>query len=264
MDIAGNIPTYSDWFLQRIEQMSDDSFISREFLMDAVNNIFQNLLTAGTMESIANGLMSFANGIINFVIALTVSLYILLDRDNLAKSFDKMATAILPSSQKETIYKYARRINHVLFTFIASKGLDSIINFVAVSTILLVLDVRYALLLGLLAGIANFIPYLGSLVAVIVISIITLITGTPVQAMYTLIFLIIFQQLDGNFIEPKIMGTTLKMSPILVIFAVIVGGAYFGIVGMFLGVPVVAVVKQVIEEFVESKKHKQKSPELET
>jgi predicted PurR-regulated permease PerM len=138
----------------------------------------------------------------------------------------------------------------VLFTFIASKGLDSIINLVIISSILFIFNVKYAFLLGLIAGLFNFIPYLGSLIVIILISAITLITGGLSQAIKVLIPLLVFQQIDGNFIEPRIMKSSLKISPILVILAVVVGGAYFGIIGMFLAVPLAAIIKQVLIEYV--------------
>ena len=142
-------------------------------------------------------------------------------------------------------------INKVLFTFISGKGLDSLINFTAVTAILLILGVPYALLLGLIAGLANFIPYLGSLFAVLFIALITLITGGPTQAFWTLIFLLMFQQTDANFIEPKIMSHHLKISPALVVFSIIVGGAYFGLIGMFLAVPIATILKQILMEYIE-------------
>ena len=145
-----------------------------------------------------------------------------------------------------------KQVNSVLFTFIASKGLDSVINFVVVTSILLIFKVPYALLLGLIAGLFNFIPYLGSIIAVVFIGIITLITGDLGKAIQVLIPLFIFQQLDGNYIEPRIMKSSLKISPILVILAVVVGGAYFGILGMFLAVPIAVIIKQILIEYITS------------
>jgi len=148
------------------------------------------------------------------------------------------------------------QVNQVIFSFIAGKGLDSLINGVVVTGALLILDVRYALLLGIIAAIANFIPYLGTLIAMIFIGFITLLTGGVSQAITTTIILLIFQQLDANFIEPRIMKTKLKISPLLVIFSVFVGGAYFGIIGMFLAVPMATILKQIILQYIEHRKAK--------
>jgi len=260
LDLLNSIPGYYDNILNSIEKLPENSIVNKETLTGFTEGIFKNLMEPDMVNQVTKGVVGLANGIINTIIALTVSLYILLDRENLAKYFDRATTTLLSPSSKGQLYKYLNQINHVIFTFIASKGLDSIINWVSITVILLILDVKYALLLGLIGGIANFIPYLGSLMAVIFITIMSLITGDSTQAIYTLILLTIFQQMDGNFIEPRILGTSLKMSPILVIFSVIVGGAYFGIIGMFLGVPIAAVLKQIFAEYLESKKSKELQP----
>ena len=84
-------------------------------------------------------------------------------------------------------------------------------------------------------------------------AIITLITGGLSQTIWMLIVVIILQQIDANIINPKIIGQSLKISPLLVIFAITVGGAYFGILGMFLAVPAIAVVKILVEDYIDYK-----------
>ena len=100
------------------------------------------------------------------------------------------------------------------------------------------------------------IPYFGAIVAVIVSAIITFITGGFSQAIWMIVIVTILQQIDANIINPKIVGDSLKISPLLVILAVTIGGAYFGVLGMFLAVPVVAVIKVLIEDYIELKEVK--------
>jgi len=116
----------------------------------------------------------------------------------------------------------------------------------------LIFGVPYALLLGLIAGVFNFIPYIGSIISAFIISAFALIATDLSTAIPVMIGLLIFNQLDGNYIEPRIMRSSLKISPILVIIAVVVGGAYFGIVGMFLAVPVAVILKQLLNEYIAS------------
>ena len=94
------------------------------------------------------------------------------------------------------------------------------------------------------------IPYIGAIIAVAISALVTLITGGLSQAIWMLIAVIILQQIDANIINPRIVGQSLKISPLLVIFAVTVGGAYFGIVGMFLAVPIIAVLKILVEDYI--------------
>ena len=99
-------------------------------------------------------------------------------------------------------------------------------------------------------GLFNLIPYIGAIIAVVIAGIITLLTGGVSQAIWMLVIVTILQQIDANIINPKIVGNSLQISPLLVILAVTVGGAYFGIIGMFLAVPIIAVIKVIIEDFI--------------
>ena len=115
-----------------------------------------------------------------------------------------------------------------------------------------ILGVKYWVLLGFMIGLFNIIPYFGAIVAVVIASIITIFTGGFAKAIWMVIVVVILQQIDANIINPKITGNSLKISPLLVIFAVTVGGAYFGVLGMFLAVPIIAVLKLLIEDYIKS------------
>lgn len=106
-----------------------------------------------------------------------------------------------------------------------------------------IMGIQYAVLLGFMIGLFNLIPYFGAIIAVIIAGIITIFTGGLDQAIWMVIIVTILQQIDANIINPKITGDSLKISPLLVIFAVTVGGAYFGVLGMFLAVPIATVIK---------------------
>lgn len=108
------------------------------------------------------------------------------------------------------------------------------------------------------------IPYVGAIIAVAIAAIITLITGGLSQTIWMLIVVIILQQIDANIINPKIIGKSLKVNPLLVLLAITVGGAYFGVLGMFLAVPVMAIIKILVEDYIELKlaKKKKENPTL--
>ena len=116
-----------------------------------------------------------------------------------------------------------------------------------------IMGVKYAVLLGFMIGLFNMIPYFGAIIAVIIATLITLLTGGFWQALTMVIVVTILQQVDANIINPKIIGTSLKISPLLVIFGVTVGGAYFGVWGILLAVPLIAVLKLFIIDYIEYK-----------
>ena len=118
---------------------------------------------------------------------------------------------------------------------------------------MLIIKVKYAPLIGFTIGLFNMIPYIGAIVAVAIGILITFITGGLGKALAMAIVVIILQQIDANIINPKIIGVSLEVSPLLVIFSVTVGGAYFGILGMFLGVPIAVVIKTVLTDWIDNK-----------
>lgn len=255
LDLASNIPLYYQYVLDFINNLPATTGLDiSATLADFTNNTLSQLFNPALVEQLTKSVIGFANGIINILMSLIVSLYILVDRDNIANFFKKLTNTFFNEKSHKQMNKYLKQINEVLFTFIASKGLDALINWIMTTTILLVFNAKYAFLLGILAGLASFIPYLGSLIGVIFISLLTLLTSGLGTTIKVAISLIIFQQIDGNVIEPKIMGSTLKISPILVILSVILGGAYFGVMGMFLAVPITTILKQLLLEYMDSKR----------
>ena len=257
IDLARSIPTYLNYILGYLDDVEEDSIWYAlnlaEMIRENTGSFLNQYVNLASIEQMARGIISLAGELFSLLLGLIVSLYLLLERERIVAFFGKLITVVFKNEKVSSrIKKYLNQVNSVLFTFIASKGLDSVINLICVTSILLIFKVPYAFLLGLIAGLFNFIPYLGSLVAVIFISLITLITGGVGNALKVVIPLLVFQQLDGNYIEPRIMKSSLKISPILVIIAVVVGGAYFGIVGMFLAVPTVAIIKQIMIEYVDN------------
>lgn len=148
---------------------------------------------------------------------------------------------------------YMDRTNNIFFKFISSQLLDAIIVGILVTIAMSIIGVKYAVLLGFMIGLFNIIPYFGAIIAVAISVIITIITGGLSQALIMAVVVIILSQIDSNIINPKIIGNSLEISPLLVIFAVTVGGAYFGVLGMFLAVPVVAVLKILINDYLDFK-----------
>ena len=153
----------------------------------------------------------------------------------------------------QKIRKYFNRGNEIFFKFLTSQILDAILVGILVSIAMTILKVKYAVLLGFLIGLFNLIPYFGAIVAVSIAIIVTILTGGFGKAVLMAVVVIILQQIDANIINPKIVGDSLKISPLLVIFAVTLGGAYFGVLGMFLAVPVIAVIKIILTDFIEYK-----------
>lgn len=257
IDFVNHFQDYYNIISEKITNLPDDSILKSEIITNTLTQIGKiNITEYVNIEKLtqyAQGALSIANGIFNFFVSIIVSAYILLERGEILKFLRKITNAIFEENTCKNISKYFHRTNEIFLKFIASQLLDAIVVGVLASIAMSILGVKYAVLLGVMIGLFNMIPYFGAIVAVIISAVITFITGGFSQAIWMIVIVTILQQIDANIINPKIVGDSLKISPLLVIFAVTVGGAYFNILGMFLAVPIVAVLKVLIGDFIEFK-----------
>ena len=267
IDLTNNLSGYYDKAIEQVNELPDDSFWKTEVIskaIDELNNIdVKQIINVEALTQYAQGAINFASGIFDAFVAFVVSIYILNSRSSILKFFRKFAGAVFNKKIYLNIHKYFNRSNEIFFHFLSSQILDAIVVGVITSIAMSIMGVKYAVLLGFMIGLFNLIPYVGAIIAVTIAGLITLLTGGLSQAIWMLVVIIILQQIDANIINPKIVGNSLEISPILVILAVTVGGAYFGLIGMFLAVPVIAIIKVLIEDFIDYKERKKKTKQEE-
>ena len=259
-EFVSNIPHYYEDVINTYNNLPEDSILKSQIVQDEIQNL-QNIdikqyLNVGQIIGYLVNAVSAIFSIVDIFIAIIVSIYILVDRKKILGFAKRLAGAIFKERVYRNLDKYFNNSNEIFFKFIASQFLDGIVVGILVSIALTIMGVSYAPLLGFFIGIFNMIPYVGAIVATAISAIVTLITGGLSQAIWMLIVVIILQQIDANIINPRIVGKSLKISPLLVLFAVTFGGAYFGILGMFLAVPVIAVIKILIDDYIRYKELK--------
>lgn len=259
IELFGNVQGYYETAIQKVDELPDDSFLKSDIVKDLVSQI-QNTdvkqilsLTNERIMQYAQNIISLFSGIFDIFVSLVVSVYLLSQRSAILKFLKRLTRAIFKEKTFQTMDKYFNNANHVFFGFLSSQLMDAIVVGIMTTVAMSLIGVKYAPLLGFMIGLFNIIPYIGAIVAVIVAIIVTLITGGIGQALIMAIVVIVLQQIDANIINPKIVGHSLKISPLLVIFSVTIGGAYFGIMGMFLAVPVAAVIKTITEDYIQYK-----------
>lgn len=256
-DLINNIQSYYEITIDNYNNLPDDNILKSDMVNDTIQNI-QNLdikqyFKLDKILEYLIGAIDAITGIFDVVIAFIVSVYILAERRQILDALKKIAEAMFKERTYKNIDKYFNNSNEIFFKFIASQFLDAIIVGVMVTIAMTIMGIKYAPLLGFMIGLSNMIPCVGAIIATVVATIITLITGGLSQAVWMLIVVITLQQVDAHIMNPKIIGQSLKISPLLVIFAITVGGAYFGILGMFLAVPVIAVIRILVEDYVDYK-----------
>ncbi len=260
MDLVSNLPNYYKSAIDMINEMPEDSILKKINAVQLIEGLGAiDLGQYFSMENIGQyikGVIGFATTLFDVFVTLVISIYLLAERTDILSFARRLCKAIFKNDTYKNLGKNFRRSNEVFFKFLSSQLLDGIIVGILTSIAMSILHVKYSVLLGFMIGLFNLIPYLGAVIAVVVAILITVFTGGISQAIWMAIVVIVLQQIDANIINPRITGTSLNISPILVIFSVTLFGAYFGIIGMFLAVPIVTVIKLGIEDFITERNNK--------
>lgn len=243
----------SDWIkrLQKNVHLSNDVVIKiYEYSNQAVTALWN--AAKDFVPNILTSTITAISSVGNFVIGFIVCLYILIDKQKIAINMKRMGLAFFNAEQ----YKKGRNIMYLAldkFTkFFSGKVLDSIIIGILCFISMLFINKEYAALISVIVGITNIIPFFGPFIGAVPCALLLLIVE-PLDCLIFIIMIIILQQVDGNIIGPAILGDSVGLSSLWIMFAILVGGAYFGFFGMLLGVPVVAVIYYVIKEYVDEK-----------
>lgn len=258
VDLANNLPGYYKNITEYVEQQPEGSLLNQIGAKDIIASLekinFKEILSLENMVTYIKGALGIVNSLFSIFVTIIVSVYVLIERSQILDFIKKLVQSLCKTKTYENISKYFAKTNEVFYKYISSQIIDSVIVGFMLSIAMLIMDVKYAVLLGFMIGLFNIIPYFGAIIAVTIALIITVLTGGFTQALWVGIVIIILQQIDANIINPRIVGNSLTLSPLLVIFAVTVGGAYFGVLGMFLSVPAITVLKIIVSDYIEYKR----------
>lgn len=259
-----NISVYSEAMNMRIQYIFDQiPYIDSEDVNNVINRILEPIQNASEnapalLETIAGNIYSFGRITLNFVMAIFIAFYMLFDKERFGRKMHTGVYAFASEEKAERVFLNANRIHHIFQDFIVGKAIDSLIIGILAFIGLTFIQAPFPLILALIIGVTNMIPYFGPFIGAIPAIFITLLIDPPL-AIAVGIFILILQQFDGNILGPKILGDSLDLSPLWIILAVVVGGATMGPVGMFIGVPIFATIKTFGGEYV-LRKYEEKYP----
>ena len=259
VELISNIPRYYDEVVEKYNNLPEDSILKSDFIKEQVKTIEQLdikqfvQVNNGQVLGYISNIINVFSGIFDICISFVISVYILLQRSTIVNALMRFVRAVLNKEKYETFKKYFTKGNEVFFTFLSSQIFDAFIVWILTTTGMLILKVEYAPLLGFMIGLFNMIPFIGAIIGVGIAVLVTLLTGGFGKALAMLIVVLILQQIDANIINPRILKGTLKSSPLLTLFSITIGGACFGIIGMFLAVPIGVVIKAMMTDFVDNK-----------
>lgn len=227
-----------------------------DFDLSYVTSILENNSTTiinfikGSLDTILpilyNTSVSVISWAINFLIAFIVSIYMLIDRNRLITNGRKVIYSVMKKERASSFISTLSQCNKIFGNFIIGKTIDStIIGFMCFG-FMKILELKFSVLVSVIVGITNMIPYFGPFIGAIP-GIIILLTVDFKSAVIFTVLIIVLQQFDGLYLGPKILGGSTGLRPLWIIFAITIGGWAAGVVGMFLGVPCVAVIAFLID-----------------
>lgn len=251
-------------YLNSFEAMLDKHLSSIELMkviqdsvIDAWKEVLQVVgqLIGKSVTGILSVTVNITNMIFNFVVALVLAIYLLANKEKLILQSKKLLFAFLKRDVVEKILEVGRLTNVTFSSFIGGQCTEAIILGVLCFIGMNIFKMPYALLISVLISVTSLIPVFGAFIGTIPAVFIILIIN-PIKAIWFVIFIIVLQQLEGNIIYPKVVGSSVGLSAIWVMVAITVGGSAFGLIGMLIGVPTVSVIYQLVSNATNNKLNK--------
>lgn len=272
VDLADQMPGYLDranaW-LQQIFANNPElaEYIEGEFsdMADIVNRLVGMVkpVAGDIVGSVGSGLFKFAGalftGIKNILIGFIIAIYLLYSKEHMLAQVKKIFVAFFKPERCRRIFTTLNKANRIFKQYIISNLLDSLLVFLFMTIGMLVMGMPYPMLISVVCGVTNLIPFFGPFIGAIPCGLLILLAD-PLKVIWFAIFVLILQQLDGNVIKPLLFGESVGLPAIWVLVSIIVGGGIFGIPGMLLGVPVFAVFYLLFAEYVSDKLKKKSLP----
>ena len=230
-----------------------------------LNTIWDNLLSTATqyINVVLPNLLAVSSTLYQFIFQLSVGLiaavHFLIDKDPISNRFKKATYAFLPEDKAESLVYWTRKGNHIFSGYISGKIIDSLIVGVICYLFMMIAGYEYSLLISVIIGVTNILPFFGPFIGAIP-SILILLMANPTHALVFTIFILILQQLDGNLIGPLILGDHVGITPLWTMFAIIIGSSLFGFTGILLSVPVFALFYAIFNAVAEVRLKRKRLP----
>lgn len=262
--LANDIPGHVRDIGVLINEINEEINFNEEFyaiLIKKFNEFTEYIirLASDLLPKIGDFTMRIISSISNVVLGLIISIYVLIDKEKLAAQSRKLINSIFPLKGANKTLELFTRANKIFGKFISGKILDSFIVAILTFLLLKLFKMPYSMLVSFIIGVTNIIPFFGPFIGAIP-SFFIILFISPQKAIIFLMLIVVIQQIDGNIIGPKILGSSLGISPFWILFSLLVSGKIFGFIGLIIGVPLFVFVYSIIKDLVELRLKKKDLP----
>ena len=257
-DVPHMVETVYDWIdklLAENPQLSSYVHSLVDENLDNALNWAQDYAVVGAetlISGISLGIIGTFGAIIDIFVALVICVYVLNSKELFQAQAKKFILAMFPEKKASDIFEFGNQVNNTFGGFINGKIIDSIIIGILCFIGMTMLNMPLAVLISVIVGITNIIPFFGPFIGAIPSGILLLFVD-PVSALKFAVWILVLQQIDGNIIGPRILGKATKLASFWVMFAILVGGGLFGFIGMVLGVPTMAIIYIYVARMINNK-----------
>ncbi|MDO5336926.1 MAG: AI-2E family transporter [Eubacteriales bacterium] len=269
MNIINSFPQYVDVIQEKLIYLAEHTDRLEPSIANTLEDYAseaQTYLTTHVLPQMQTLLRNISEGVFDvlaflkdFIIGAIISIYVMADKEIFVAKSKMIVCALLPTNKANAVIRAMRLTNHTFGGFISGKILDSVIIGILCYIGTSMLGTPYAILVSVIVGVTNVIPFFGPYLGAIPCTLLILLIE-PIQALYFVIFILVLQQFDGNILGPKILGGSTGLSSFMVIVAILVGGGLFGVGGMVVGVPIFAVLYALVWGFISRSLHRKKLP----
>ena len=241
-------------YIRSIEQGSAVEALFGTFLARLVDSLDSMLDGAGdTVTALVGHLLSatqyITTAVFNMLIGVIASIYLLASREKLLAQLNKITRALCPERTYRLVCDIAQDSNRILSGFVVGRIIDALLVGILCFIGMSILRLPYPVFISVIVGVTNVIPFFGPFLGAIP-SFIIIYVESPVQALWFAIFILLLQQFDGNYMGPKIVGDSIGLPAVWVLFSILLFGGLWGWVGMFVGVPIFAIICSLVKRVV--------------
>lgn len=251
---SNTILTYEETIKAWVNEIPSGMLSDRA--QDFVNKLLKWISESLSSGSVVATVKNIGGSIVNIAIGLVVSIYLSYDKDIFLNIWNKLLLLIFPQRIAVTINNNLHDINGIVSQFVRGVLLDALIVAILTSIGFTIIGLKFAVFLGIFAGIANVIPYFGPVIGTIPAFLIGLLTSGVKEGLLAIVVLLVVQQIDANLIYPRVVGGSTGLHPLFVLLAVTIGGAYGGLVGMIIAVPIAGIVQLYVQKWVRKRERK--------
>lgn len=239
---------FRDSILIQLDKLDIQSSEVSQYVKDAATYILNYLRLAG--GSFVSSLSNISSYITTFIFSFIIAIYFMIDGKMIIEYLKKVSRALISDKLNKRIERFLEDADSVFSGYIRGQLSDALVMMAVISLTLSVIGVKFGVIIGILAGIGNLIPYCGPFVAYFSTALVCLINGQYKELIIAVIALFIVQAIDGNVIAPKLLSHSIQIHPVLVIISLIFGNAIGGLLGMLLAVPVGALIKVLFVRYI--------------